>query len=345
MLRNLWLLLLCCRMLTAWGATPPESLRRLEQADRALEQAERNPVRAGELAREAAAQLPAGACPALEEASAHPGKDTIAGARRELRALRGATELQPRSGPSGARAGAALSGVLARGEFSTNKPGKLTFHSPSWLTKMLAALKRGLLSAIRSIVGFLGRIFRWFGRLFGRWFGKWHYNPTRVTSMGKGLRYMLITLAVLGVLLLFGFLLNRLLLYWQLPERRNRRLAGEEKAEPGERVFSTPWDQALAGAEVCWARGEQREALRIVLRSCLALLDGRGVLRYDESRANGEVLRELLRLGRGELHGPMRVIVRCFDRGWYGFLAITGDEFANVLATSRQLRTAVTEDH
>jgi len=326
-------------MLAAWGG--PQSPRRLEQADRALEQAERNPARASELTREAAAQLPADACPALEEARAHPGKETIANARRELRALREVSGLQPRPAPSGEQAGAMLSGVLARGEFSTVKPSKLTFHKPKWLTDMLAALRRGM----RSFGRFLGKIWSWFGRLFSRLFGKWHYNPARITSMGKGIRYTLITIAVLGVLLLFGFLLNRLLVYWQLPDRRNRRLTGEGEADPGERGYITPWDQALAGAEACWARGEQREALRIVLRACLALLDGRGVLRYDESRANGEVLRELRRLGRGELHGPMRVIVRSFDRGWYGFLAITGDEFANVLDTSRQLRTAITEDH
>jgi len=340
MFRSCGLLLLCCLALSAWGGQPPVSLQRLAQADRALAQAERNPGQADALVREAAAQVPAKACPALREASIHPTKDTIARARRDVQALRGAAVLQPQPGPSGAQAGAVLHGVLARGEFSTVTPAKLSFHTPKWLHNVLAAMRR----AITRFFGWIGRLFSRIGKLFSRLFGKWHFSPGRVTSMGKGLRYLLITAAVLAALLLFGFLINRLLVYWQLSERRNPRLAKGEEASPRGRPYTTPWDQAITGAEANWARGEQREALRIVLRACLALLDGRGVLRYDESRANGEVLRELRRLGRNELHGPMRVIVGAFDRGWYGFLTITGEEFTTVLDTSRKLRTTITEE-
>jgi hypothetical protein len=340
MSRKLWLLLLCCWALTAWGTTPAESLRRLERAERALTEAERTPARAGALVREAAAQLPANACPALAEASAHPTKDAIARARRDVQALRVATGLQPRPGPSGAQAGAALGGVLARGEFSVVKPSKSTFHTPLWLRRFFSWIRAGW----GRFTGWLSRVWSKIAEFLQRLFSRWNYAPGRVNSMGKGLRTVLIAAAVLAALLLFGFLLNRLLVYWQLSDRRNpRRTAGEE-AEASERRYTTPWEQAMSSAEACWSRGEQREALRIVLRACLALLDGRGVLRYDESRANGEVLRELRRLGRSELHGPMRVIVRAFDRGWYGFLTITGDEFSTVLDTSRQLRTSIMEE-
>ena len=105
-----------------------------------------------------------------------------------------------------------------------------------------------------------------------------------------------------------------------------------------------PWEVALQRAEEQWRRGETREALRGVLRACLMLLDSRGVLRYDESRANGEVLRTLRAQGLSEAHAALTPVVRGFDRGWYGFLEISGEEFARMVEESRRLHGLIVRE-
>ena len=341
MCRSLLLLLCCCCLFAAWGATPTETLRRLEQADRALAEAEQHPDRSAALVRQAASLVPADACPAVRASLKQPTKDSLAQARGQVQALRRVAGLTPPAGPSGAQASAALRGVLARGEFSTVDPKEFTWHTPEWLKRVGRAFQRAGKAFARGWNKFWG----WVGTQFRKLFGNWNPRPIKMPQIGLRVRTGLIVVGVLAVLLLLGLLLNRLLVYWQVTDRRPARRTGSGGEETAlNRPYATPWDQAMSAAEAAWAHGEQREALRIVLRACLALLDGRGVLRYDESRANGEVLRELRRLGRSELHGPMRTIVRAFDRGWYGFLTLTGDEFATVLDTSRQLRTTIMEE-
>ncbi|MHB0939821.1 MAG: hypothetical protein ACYDCO_21375 [Armatimonadota bacterium] len=341
MFRNLLLALCYCCLFAAWGASPADTLRQLEQADRALAQAEQHPAGSESLVRQAASLVPADACPAVRESLTKPTKASIARARRQVQALREVNGLTPAAGPSGAAAGSALREVLARGEFSSVTDKEFRMKVPEWLK----AIGRGMKNAWLAFVRAWNRFWGWFGRLFGKLFKNWDYKPPNFAKLGPGVRTALIVVGVLAVLLLLGFLVNRLLVYWQVTDRREtRRLSEGDQEVTRDRPYTTPWDQAMAAAEACWARGDQREALRIVLRACLALLDGRGVLRYDESRANGEVLRELRRLGRVELHGPMRTIVRAFDRGWYGFLTLTGDEFTTVLDTSRQLRTTIMEE-
>ena len=56
------------------------------------------------------------------------------------------------------------------------------------------------------------------------------------------------------------------------------------------------------------------------------------------------MLRELRRKGKGELVGALRVVVRAFDRGWYGFMEIERDEFSAVLTQCDALRGRVVED-
>lgn len=341
MFRSLLLLLCCCCLFAAWGATPTETLRRLEQADQALAQAEQHPDRSASQVRQAASLVPADACPAVRESLTHPTKASLAQARSQVQALRQVAGLAPPAGPSRAQAGTALRGVLARGEFSTVDPGKFQLHTPEWLKAIGRSIKKAAQAFARGWNKFWARV----GKFFGKWFRNWNYKPVKLPRIGHGVRNVLIVVGVLAVLLLLGLLVNRLLVYWQVTDRRETRGTRDGDAETARnRPYITPWDQAMSAAEAAWASGEQRDALRIVLRACLALLDGRGVLRYDESRANGEVLRELRRLGRAELHGPMRVIVRAFDRGWYGFLTLTGDEFTTVLDTSRQLRTTIMEE-
>lgn len=342
MLRSCLLLLCCCCLFAAaWGATPTETLRRLEQADRALAQAQQHPAQSEAQVRQAASLLPADACPAVRVSLTHPTKASLAQARSQVQALRKVAGLTPPAGPSGAQAGTALRDVLARGEFSTINAKEFKLHTPKWLK----AIGRSIQKAWQAFARGWNKFWRWVGKLLNRLFGKWKPRQAQFPKIGPGVRYALIIVGVLAVLLLLGLLVNRLLVYWQVTDRREtRRTADGDEETARNRPYATPWDQAMSAAEAAWARGDQRDALRIVLRASLALLDGRGVLRYDESRANGEVLRELRRLGRAELHSPMRVIVRAFDRGWYGFLTLTGDEFTTVLDTSRQLRTTIMEE-
>ena len=93
-----------------------------------------------------------------------------------------------------------------------------------------------------------------------------------------------------------------------------------------------------------WQQGEQRKALRTLYWACLVLLDSRGVLRFDEGRANGEVLRELRRQGLTGVHERFRPIIRCFDRSWYGFLDVSQEEFNQVLEHTRHFRGTVVKE-
>ena len=247
------------------------------------------------------------------------------------------------AGPTAEEGREALAAVLARAEFGTVRTTKMAPWMPKWLTKFFRDTRTAMKKAGGKVSSGWKRMTGAISRFFQRIFGKW--NPGGGERTNSGMRYTIHVLVILVVLLLIGFMVSRLLIYWQHPDREKRRSGGKAPEEsPRGKVYVTPWEQAINEAQACWNDGNQREALRLVMRASLLLLDQRGVLRFDETRANGEVLRELRRLGRGDMHGEMRVIVRAFDRGWYGFLDISHDEFTTVVDTSNKLRTLVTED-
>jgi len=144
------------------------------------------------------------------------------------------------------------------------------------------------------------------------------------------------------VLFLIGLLISKWLAV-QHGRIDTRELVDDADNNPALRRKQEPtfWERSLRQAEELWQRGEQRDALRTLHRACLVLLDARGLLRLDETRANGEMLRELRRQGNSEVCHALTPIVSIFERSWYGFLDVPGDEFQRVVESSRHFRESV----
>jgi len=342
-----WLLWLCC--LLPAGVPAAVTPQHLVDAERLLAQAAHHPDRAGALVRQAHAEVPDGACPALDRAREHPQRDTVLQARQEVYALYRASVLSAPVSPRVSPAHARLQEVLARPEFRQlgTKPLPATPKPPpAWLTRILEALKKAW-SAIATAVGKVVKsFFTWVGGLLRMI----HISPkpinmTWLNGFGTGWRYFVIILLSVIALFFCGVLVNRLM----LAHRQRQAPAAADDDIPQDPVLRRRqepsfWERSLRRAEELWANGEQREALRILSRACLVLLDARGVLRYEDARANGEVLRELRRQGRQAIHDGLRPIIRRFEWSWYGFLPVSSDEFTSLLETSRHFRATVVEE-
>lgn len=238
---------------------------------------------------------------------------------------------------------AVLDRVLARREFRENRIELRPIHRTAfqrWLASIWTPIRNALNAIKKPLVAFG----RWLKQIFQRLQPK---SPVRLPNVspevGKSLRYTVFFILIVGVVYLLGLLITRL-----LEARRDRTAPDaleEIAADPIARRKHEPtfWEKSLQQADALWQQGNQREALRVLYRACLVLMDARGILRYDESRANGEVLRELRRQGKGPVQQALRPIVHSFDRSWYGFLTISGDEFTQVKASSQDFREAVTE--
>ncbi len=183
----------------------------------------------------------------------------------------------------------ALAAILAEPQFQWGQDN--TVQPPDWWTR------------------FWDTISRWLEALFNR-FG--FSLPGSDTVMTWGL------VIVLLVVLFFMF---RTLL---------RDLAGDEELHPEGEAGLEPLtaEAAIQRAQELSGLGNYRSAVRYLYLSALLLLDERGVLRYDRSRTNREVLRNVAETA--ELARPLRAVIDLFDRVWYGYEPInqsTYDEY------------------
>lgn len=331
---SLLIMLLACGV--AWSADDAY-LQRLERAERLVTQAEQHPTQAAQAARDAAALLPTGTTPALRELGATPSPESAARARAEIRALRRVATVTPvASGHAEPRD--ALGTVLRSGEFQSLKESRLP------KIKIKPIKTNWLQQILRSIGNALKGIFKWFRNLFGDKQIDGPSAPGWLGKLGPVTRYILYAVLAVAVLFALGLLTNKLLIY----RRRRQQQTGDAEtpdATPRRRKSDpTALERALTQAEAMWQQGDTREAIRLLQRACLHLLDARGILHYDETRANGEVLRELRRQGRRGAHDALRPVMQCFDRSWYGFLDLSVDEFRTALEGGRRLQTAMRED-
>lgn len=329
-----------CACLAAWAAPDAAYLQRLARAERLVAQAERDPQRAAALLQDASALLPASAAPSVQHPGGKLSQATFERAHREIEALRRTATLSPpRVGTDQARP--ALTRVLQRGEFQALQRAhwpkwKHHQYQQNWLQKFSAAISK-----------VFQRFFKWLGGVLNFPQPK-HKAPAPgwLGKLGVGTRYVIYAILGIIVLLALGVLLNKLLIAWQ--RRKAHADCGEDdQPQVGTRrrkPEATPWDRALQQIEALWQRGDTREAMRLLQRTCLQLLDARGILRYDETRANGEVLRELRRQGRTQMHAALRPVMASFDRSWYGYLDLSAEEFRDAVASSQQLRAAVQEE-
>ena len=97
------------------------------------------------------------------------------------------------------------------------------------------------------------------------------------------------------------------------------KLVGEadvaEESKDGGEVLTAA--AAIKRAQSLSAAGDYRAAVRYLYLSSLLLLEERGILRYDRSRTNREVLRSVA--NQPALAAPLKDVVDVFDQVWYGY--------------------------
>lgn len=92
------------------------------------------------------------------------------------------------------------------------------------------------------------------------------------------------------------------------------------------------WD---ARAAALFAEGRTREALRELLLLVLAVLDGRGWIRYDAALTNWDYRRQL---PAGPARDHFGGLCRLFDRAWYGEQDVDAAAYARATALADLLR-------
>ena len=115
-----------------------------------------------------------------------------------------------------------------------------------------------------------------------------------------------------------GSILFALILFY-ISRNLSRSLAGNAQLgvedEAGEGIVTSKG--ALQRAQTLSMQGDYRNAVRFLYLSSLLVLDEQGLLRYDRSRTNREVLRSVS--SRPDLADPLRDVIDVFDRVWYGY--------------------------
>jgi len=190
-----------------------------------------------------------------------------------------------------------LKKILARPEFQWNEGQAV--EAPDWLNRIFDAIS-----------GFMDRIV-----------------------------YALANLIVQGrkVFIVLGSIIFTLILFY-ISRLLSRNLAGNaqlaEQGAEGEGIVTSKG--ALQRAQTLSMQGDYRNAVRFLYLSSLLVLDEQGLLRYDRSRTNREVLRSVA--SRPELANPLRDVVDVFDRVWYGYEPVDEQTYQSYLEHVEQLR-------
>jgi len=159
----------------------------------------------------------------------------------------------------------------------------------------------------------MDRVWQWIGRLLSRAGG----HPKVVNLLRWGI--------VMGV----GLILLAWLIY-TLTHIRYRRFPAPPVAAP-----SAPWRDWAQEARTAAARGEFREAIRIIYGAAVLLMGEAGAFRVDPSRTH----REYLHLLPGDsLYRPHLVaITGCFEQVWYGGAPASVSDYEAALAELESL--------
>lgn len=104
----------------------------------------------------------------------------------------------------------------------------------------------------------------------------------------------------------------------------------------GEALDQITADGAMRRAQELSSAGDYRQGVRYLYLSALLLLEEHGLLRYDRSRTNREVLHSVA--NRPELLAPLQRVVDVFDRVWYGYQSIGQEDFAAYTEDVAELR-------
>jgi hypothetical protein len=83
---------------------------------------------------------------------------------------------------------------------------------------------------------------------------------------------------------------------------------------------------------------DYRAAIRYLYLASLLLLDERGVLRYDATLTNRELLRQVN--NKSAMYELLRSVVQTFDRVWYGFATVDESLYQDFRQNVEQLRVS-----
>jgi hypothetical protein len=95
-------------------------------------------------------------------------------------------------------------------------------------------------------------------------------------------------------------------------------------------------ESAFEKAQALSRGGDYRSAVRYLYLSSLLLLDERGLLRYDHTKTNREVLRSVS--DSPELAGPLHDVIDVFDNVWYGYHTLDEDSFRHYSQRVEELK-------
>ena len=101
--------------------------------------------------------------------------------------------------------------------------------------------------------------------------------------------------------------------------RRARRSPPAPAASPAQAEVQI--EEATRQAEI----GDMRAAMRHLYLAALAVLDERGVLRFDPALTNREIARAVR--PRPELEGALMPVIDLYDPVWYGHKTISAEQF------------------
>ncbi len=247
--------------------------------------------------------------------------------------------------PTTQQAHSTLTTILERREFGSLQKDYSSIKAPSWWDNFTKSLADNW----KKVSGWMGnqfsRLGAWWSQHFpksdGKGNGFWNWWANSLPAI----RYLLLGVLYLSAATLLGFIVYRIFL-WTQTRQVIASLLGNGESLVGEKPTPLPtdWERAQREIEEMWNNGDQRGALRMLLRACQAILDMRGIMQYDNSRANGEVLRDLRRRGRQDLSDLLRLVVRPCDRVWYGGFSIESSEFINAVEAGKHLREKLLSD-
>ena len=205
--------------------------------------------------------------------------------------------------------------------FSSLKAAHKAYPSRVFTTKEIESLKqilarpefRGLSQQVNPFSQWLQnlwmRLINWFGDLAQRLFGN-----RNVTIGGAAVSPLeLFSIAILILILLYA----AHSLYADFVSEADLK---ENGSDSGAALTA---ESAFEKAQALSRGGDYRSAVRYLYLSSLLLLDERGLLRYDHSKTNREVLRSVS--DSPELARPLHDVIEVFDNVWYGYHTLDED--------------------
>lgn len=168
------------------------------------------------------------------------------------------------------------------------------------------------------------RFFAWLNEWLNKLFGGQSMN----VNAGSPIKILLSVFAILIFAALIFFVLRDLF----------TALVSESTLDSEEQSGEVPLtaENALHRAQELSRGGDYRSAVRFLYLSSLLLLEERGLLRYDRSKTNREVLRSVA--DQPDLKKPLHDVVEVFDQVWYGYQALDQADYERYEADVQQIK-------